>query len=91
MNCLSVRKTLDLFSNNPENLRPVYEWQSQDHINFRISREGGRLFIHLLTQQFGDFNLSIRIPVNQPSLFGPDSHGSESFKYLTEELRATKR
>ncbi|MDA0194321.1 MAG: hypothetical protein O2887_04535 [Bacteroidetes bacterium] len=70
---IGEEKTLELFSNNPDNLRPVYEWQSQGHINFRISRESGRLYIHLLTQQFGDFNLSLRIPVNQPALFGPDS------------------
>ena len=61
-------KVYELITNNISNLVVDNRWTTNEPINYRFSREGQNLNIHLLPNELGRQSLSAQINVRQPNL-----------------------
>lgn len=67
---LGEEKMIELFSNQPENIKPILEWQQGSDIDYRIVEKNGKLFLHLMPNgtSVGSKSISVNIQSNKPVL-----------------------
>lgn len=61
-------KKLRLLCNRPDNVRLERLWQEQGNLEYRMSREGGDLYLHILPRSPGSYNLAIDWSLRRPFL-----------------------
>jgi hypothetical protein len=59
-------KVFELFTNHPENIKPIHEWQTSQDIEYRITESNGQLLVHLLPNSTGNKILSINLQTYKP-------------------------
>lgn len=73
-------KKVALLCNRPENLRLPTFWQKQGPLEYRLSRQDGRLYLHVVPTQAGRHVLRLALPLRQPRLV------NHSWRYRTDTL-----
>lgn len=74
-------KKLRLLCNRPENVRLERLWQEQGELEYRMSREGGELYLHILPRSSGRHELEIDWALRRPFL------GNEGWTTSIEDWR----
>ncbi|MEQ9426501.1 MAG: hypothetical protein RJQ09_18910 [Cyclobacteriaceae bacterium] len=65
---IGEEKSMEIVTNNASNLRLSEEWQQINNINYRLRKDGNRVFIHLIGNQLGTHRLELNMDVKQPYL-----------------------
>jgi hypothetical protein len=63
---IGEEKVVELSTNNMHNIIPVKIWKSQDGIDYRVTKEFGKLRLHLLPKSLGKKLLDINIQTHKP-------------------------
>ncbi|MCO6490425.1 MAG: hypothetical protein J5I98_18565 [Phaeodactylibacter sp.] len=67
---IGEEKTIPLESNNFQNIKVPETWSVSQPINYKLSREDGRLRLHLLPNEVGRQELSFSLSLRKPFLDG---------------------
>lgn len=65
---IGEEKVFELTSNNVDNIIPNNRWSEGLPINYRITRDGGRLLLHLLPNKLGNQYVDVPFKVRKPNL-----------------------
>lgn len=65
---IGEEKTYEVFSNNPDNIQVSNEWISAGSMDYRFSKEGGKLFLSIIPQELGRKLLTADLSSNNPFL-----------------------
>ncbi len=65
---IGEEKVFEITSNNADNIVPDNRWSEGLPINYRVTREGGKLLLHLLPNKLGKQYLEVPFNVRKPSL-----------------------
>jgi hypothetical protein len=65
-------KTFELLSNNVANLRFSGEWVRGEDIDYRLSSENGRIYVHVQAKALGHKTLNLKALTNKPALELPN-------------------
>lgn len=63
-------KVFQLYSNLPENIRLIPEWQSGQDIDYRVTAQNGVLQLHVLANATGNKTLTLPLKTNKPEWKG---------------------
>lgn len=63
---IGEEKVFELTTNNPDNIIANNRWSEGLPINYRVIKEGAKLFLHLLPNELGDQMISIPFQLKKP-------------------------
>lgn len=67
---IGEEKVFEIFTDNIDNIRPQESWTENLDINYRITKQNRRLFLHLLPARLGAQSPQIRLRTFRPCLEG---------------------
>ncbi|MBN1183097.1 MAG: hypothetical protein JXB49_12460 [Bacteroidales bacterium] len=65
---IGEEKIIEIVSNNPDNIRYNNEWKRLQDVSYRVDKNNGRLFLHLVPEKTGNISISLPLSVNQPAM-----------------------
>jgi hypothetical protein len=69
---IGEEKVFEVVTNNPENLRLDFRWTESKPFNYRYSKSGNQVFLHLIPTSLGIQNLQPRRDVNDSLSWGTE-------------------
>ncbi len=74
---IGEEKVLELISDNTNNIRYSNEWTTGNDIDYRITGNSGKLYLHLLANKLGKRTLDVQLESNKPFI---DTSGHPDYK-----------
>jgi hypothetical protein len=65
---IGEEKTLEVYSNNIDNLTASSEWMGSENYDYRFSKDNSRVFLHLVPKKLGEQKISFTLRTNKPFL-----------------------
>jgi hypothetical protein len=59
-------KVFELVTNHPQNIKPIWEWQTSQDVDYRVIENNGQLFIHLMANSLGNKPITINLQTFKP-------------------------